>query len=55
MLTGVVVYPIAAVVAALYAWRAARGGQPAFVVAMRALFVLYLGWVAGGDAASRCR
>jgi glycopeptide antibiotics resistance protein len=47
MLTGVVVYPIAAVVAALCAWRAARGGQPAFVVAMRALFVLYLGWVAG--------
>jgi len=47
MLTGVVVYPIAAAAAALYAWRAARSGQPAFVVAMRALFVLYLGWVVG--------
>jgi glycopeptide antibiotics resistance protein len=47
MLTGVVVYPAAALLAALVAWRAARGGQPAFVVAMRALFVLYLGWVAG--------
>jgi glycopeptide antibiotics resistance protein len=47
MLTGVVVSPIAAAAAGLYAWRAARGGQPAFVVAMRALFVLYLGWVAG--------
>ena len=47
MLTGVVVYPVAALAAALYAWRAVRGGQPAFVVAMRALFVLYLGWVAG--------
>ena len=46
MLTGVVVYPIAAAAAALYAWRAARDGQPAFVVAMRVLFVLYLGWVA---------
>jgi glycopeptide antibiotics resistance protein len=47
MLTGIVVYPIAAAAALLYAWRAARSGQPAFVVAMRALFVLYLGWVAG--------
>jgi glycopeptide antibiotics resistance protein len=47
MLTGVVVYPIAAALAALVAWRAARGGQPAFVVVMRVLFVLYLGWVAG--------
>jgi glycopeptide antibiotics resistance protein len=47
MLTGVVVYPIAAAAAVLYAWRAARSGQPAFIVAMRALFVLYLGWVAG--------
>ena len=47
MLTGVVVYPIAVVLAALVAWRAARAGQPAFVVAMRALLVLYLGWVAG--------
>ena len=47
MLTGAVVYPIAVVLAALVAWRAARAGQPAFVVAMRALLVLYLGWVAG--------
>ena len=47
MLTGVVVYPLAAVLAALVAWRAARSGRPAFVVAMRALFVLYLGWVVG--------
>jgi glycopeptide antibiotics resistance protein len=47
MLTGVVVYPIAAALAALVAWRAARTGQPAFIVVMRALFVLYLGWVAG--------
>ena len=47
MLTGVVVYPFAAVLAAVVARRAVRGGQPAFVVAMRALFVLYLGWVAG--------
>ena len=47
MLTGVVVYPIAAALAALVAWRAVRAGQPAFVVVMRALFVLYLGWVAG--------
>lgn len=46
MLTGVVVLPIAAALAALVAWRAARGGQPAFVVVLRALFVLYLGWVA---------
>ena len=47
MLTGVVVYPFAAALAAVAAWRAVRGGQPAFVVAMRALFVLYLGWVIG--------
>jgi glycopeptide antibiotics resistance protein len=47
MLTGIVVYPAAAALAALVAWRAARAGQPAFIVAMRALFVLYLGWVAG--------
>ena len=47
MLTGVVVYPAAVLLAALVAWRAARSGQPAFVVALRALFVLYLGWVAG--------
>jgi len=47
MLTGVVVYPAAVLPAALVAWRAARSGQPAFVVAMRALFVLYLGWVVG--------
>ncbi len=47
MLTGIVAYPIAAAAAVLYAWRAARGGQPAFVVAMRALFSLYLGWVVG--------
>lgn len=47
VLTGVVVCPFAAAVAALMAWRAARGGQPAFVVAMRVLFVLYLGWVVG--------
>ena len=47
MLTGVVVYPLAAAIAAVVAWRAVRGGLPAFVVAMRVLFVLYLGWVAG--------
>lgn len=47
MLTGVIVYPAAALLAVVVAWRAARSGQPAFVVAMRALFVLYLGWVAG--------
>lgn len=47
MLTGVVIYPFAAAVAALVGWRVARGGQPAFVVAMRVLFVLYLGWVVG--------
>ncbi len=47
MVTGIVVYPFAAVLAVLVAWRAARGGQPAFVVVVRALFVLYLGWVAG--------
>jgi glycopeptide antibiotics resistance protein len=47
VLTGVVVYPVAAAVAVLVAWRAVRAGQPAFVVAMRMLFVLYLGWVAG--------
>ena len=47
MLTGIVVYPVAAAFAALVAWRAARSGQPAFIVAMRVLFVLYLGWVAG--------
>ena len=47
MLTGVVVYPAAALLATLVAWRAARSGQPAFVVAVRALFVLYLGWVVG--------
>ena len=47
MLTGVIVYPAAALLAAFVAWRAARSGQPAFIVAMRALFVLYLGWVVG--------
>lgn len=47
MLNGVVVYPLAAACALLVGWRAARGGQPAFVVIMRVLFVLYLGWVAG--------
>jgi len=45
MLTGVVVYPFAVAIAVLVGWRAARGGLPAFVVAMRVLFVLYLGWV----------
>lgn len=47
MLTGIVVYPVAAALAVLVAWRAARAGQPGFIVAARALFVLYLGWVAG--------
>jgi len=47
MLIGVVVYPFAAALAVLVGWRAARGGQRAFVVAMRALFVLYVGWVVG--------
>jgi glycopeptide antibiotics resistance protein len=47
VLTGVVVYPVAVALAVLMAWRAARSGQPAFVVIMRALFALYLGWVAG--------
>jgi glycopeptide antibiotics resistance protein len=47
VLTGAVVYPIAAVLALLVARRAVRGGRPAFVVAMRVLLVLYLGWVAG--------
>jgi glycopeptide antibiotics resistance protein len=46
VLTGIVVYPFAAILAAFVAWRVARSGQPAFVVALRALFVLYLGWVA---------
>ena len=45
MLTGIAVYPVVAALAALVAWRAARRGQPAFVVAMRVLFVVYLGWV----------
>jgi glycopeptide antibiotics resistance protein len=45
MVTGVIVYPAAALLAAFVAWRTARSGQPGFVVAMRALFVLYLGWV----------
>jgi glycopeptide antibiotics resistance protein len=45
VLNGVVVYPFAVVIAVLVGWRAARGGLPAFVVAMRVLFVLYLGWV----------
>ena len=47
MLTGVVVYPFAVVLAVVVGWRAARRGLPAFVVAMRVLFVLYLGWVIG--------
>jgi len=47
VLTGTVVYPVAAALAVLVAWRAARAGQPGFIVAVRALFVLYLGWVAG--------
>jgi glycopeptide antibiotics resistance protein len=47
VLTGIVVYPIALAVAALVGWRAARSGLPAFVVAMRVLFVVYLGWVVG--------
>lgn len=47
MLIGVVAYPFALAVAALVAWRAARRGQPAFVVCMRVLFVLYIGWVIG--------
>jgi glycopeptide antibiotics resistance protein len=46
VLTGVVVYPFSAALAALVAWRAARSGQPAFVAAARVLLVLYLGWVA---------
>jgi glycopeptide antibiotics resistance protein len=46
MLTGTVVCPLAIALAVLVAWRAARGGRPAFVVAMRVLLVLYLGWVA---------
>lgn len=47
MLTGIVVSPLVIALAALVAWRAVRGGTPAFVVAMRVLLVLYLGWVAG--------
>ena len=47
MLTGVVVYPFAVAIAALVGWRAARGGLPAFVVAMRVSFVLYVGWLIG--------
>jgi glycopeptide antibiotics resistance protein len=47
VLTGVVVYPAAVALAVLVVCRAVRTGQPAFVVVMRALFVLYLGWVAG--------
>ncbi len=45
MLEGYVVYPIAALVGAVVAWRAARSGLPAFHVVMRALFVLYIGWL----------
>jgi glycopeptide antibiotics resistance protein len=47
MLTGIVVFPLAVAFAVLVARRAVRDGQPAFVVAMRVLLVLYLGWVAG--------
>lgn len=45
VLEGYVVYPIAALVGVLVAWRAARSGLPAFHVVMRALFVLYIGWL----------
>ena len=45
MLTGVVVIPAAVVLAIVVAWRAVRRGQPGFVIALRVLFVLYLGWV----------
>jgi glycopeptide antibiotics resistance protein len=45
VLEGYVVYPIAALISAFVAWRAARSGLPAFHVIMRALFVVYLGWV----------
>jgi glycopeptide antibiotics resistance protein len=47
MLTGIVVSPLVIALAVLVARRAVRGGRPAFVVAMRVLLVLYLGWVAG--------
>jgi len=47
VLQGWIVYPFAIAAAVLVGRRAARHGVPAFIVAMRALFVLYLGWVAG--------
>lgn len=47
MLTGIVAYPFAVALAAVVGWRAARRGLPAFLVAMRVLFVLYLGWLVG--------
>lgn len=47
MLEGWLVYPFAVLVATIIGVRDARRGLPGFVVAMRVLFVLYLGWVVG--------
>jgi glycopeptide antibiotics resistance protein len=46
MLEGWIVYPPAAAVAAALAVRARRRGGRGFAVAVRALFVLFLGWMA---------
>ncbi len=47
MLEGWLVYPFALFVATIVGVRDARRDLPGFVVAMRVLFVLYLGWVVG--------
>jgi glycopeptide antibiotics resistance protein len=46
MLEGWIVYPLAAAAAAVLAVRARRRGRRGFAVAVGALFVLYLGWMA---------
>jgi len=47
MLEGWIVYPVALVAATIVGVIAVRRRLPDFVVAMRVLFVLYLGWVVG--------
>jgi glycopeptide antibiotics resistance protein len=47
MLTVVIVYPLAIVLAIVVGWRAATRGLTAWQVAARVALVLYLGWLIG--------
>jgi len=47
VIEGWIVYLIALPLAGFVAWRARRHGHSAFQVAVRALFVIYLGWMVG--------